>query len=120
MTVITKNSIIEWTKIHQPAIKKERSDNMEKEEMTMILQAIKELSDKVDQNSESLLQLSDKVDQNSESLQQLLDKVDYNHETLTKRLDNLDDTMEEKMEYMQHKLVEHDELLFKLKRRKIY
>ncbi|ENH95991.1 hypothetical protein J416_13179 [Gracilibacillus halophilus YIM-C55.5] len=104
---------------------------MEKSEMNMILQAIHELSDKVDQNQSSIQQLSEKVDQNQNSIQQLSEKVDQNqssiqqlsekvdlnHAELTKRLDRMEDDLEDKTEYMQHKLMEHDELIFKLKRR---
>lgn len=65
----------------------------------MILQAIKELSEKIDQNHNSMQQLSEKTDQN--------------HAELTKRMVN----MEDKMDYIQHKLTEHDEDIYKLKRK---
>ncbi|WP_073199366.1 hypothetical protein [Gracilibacillus kekensis] len=72
---------------------------MEKDEVNRILQAIRELSEKVDQNRSSIQKLSEKTDQN--------------HVKLTKRMDNRQD----KMDYIQHKLTEHDEEIYKLKRK---
>jgi len=72
---------------------------VENKEVNMILQAIRELSAKVDQNSEAIQTLSSKVDKN--------------HIDITKRMDR----MEDKMDYIQHKLTDHDEEIFKLKRK---
>lgn len=86
---------------------------MENKEVNMILQAIRELSDKVDQNHGSIQQLTQKVDQNHASIQQLTQKVDQNHAELTKRMDR----MEDKMDFIQHRVGEHDEEIYKLKRK---
>ncbi len=72
---------------------------MENSEGKMIIQAIRELSVKVDQISGFN--------------QQLTEKVDQNHTALSKRMDS----MEEKMDYIQHKLIEHDQDIYTLKRK---
>lgn len=48
-----------------------------------------------------------------QAIRELSDKMDKNHKEVTERLDRL----EEKVNYIQHKIVEHDQDIYTLKRK---
>ncbi|MFC0014494.1 MULTISPECIES: hemagglutinin [Allobacillus] len=90
---------------------------MEKSEFNMIIQAIRELSDKIDGVETRLNQRIDGLEQRMDSLEQRMDsleeKVDKNHGVVTGKIDRLT----EKVEYIQEKMIDHDEDIFRLKKR---
>ncbi|MDX8047154.1 hypothetical protein SH601_14270 [Gracilibacillus sp. S3-1-1] len=85
---------------------------METKEVNMILQAIKEVSEKVDENQHAIKHLDERVTKLDEKLTNLNEKVDKNHQELSGRLDK----SAEKWEFLYTKYSEHDQDIYRLKK----